>query len=91
MSLINRFNQTNEDNFSSPNFIQELFNFIKHFISMDKEDDNAIGLLKYKGSIVHTAKEVTKQQAQQNPVQSFISDKDFNPVNIPMFSKSQNK
>lgn len=91
MSLINRFNEIEEDNFSSPNFIQELCSFLKHFLSMDKEDDSSIGLIKYKGTITHTTEEITMTKTQQNPTQCFINHKDFNPVNIPMFSNSQNK
>ncbi|MGD9580666.1 MAG: hypothetical protein AB7V50_04790 [Vampirovibrionia bacterium] len=87
MSLINRFNQTEEDQFSSPTIFNELFNFVKHFLSMDKEDDSSIGLLKYKSSIAQTAERISNQQTQN----SFIDNKSFNTANIPAFMNAHNK
>jgi hypothetical protein len=77
---VNKLNNLNtRDEFSPPGFIAEMFNLAKSILSLDKGDENAVGLLKYKGASVPKKRRAPVEAAAISPP----------PMHITQFNRNR--
>lgn len=91
MNLNNKLVQSTAEEFHSPGFIEEILGFFRSLISMDKEDDKFVGLLKYNRNITYKPKKTTVKSGayayNQTPFANNIQTKSFNRAPSPAYAK----